>query len=247
MENCITDFSPTAELQCPAENGQGCGTAQRLTASVSLGTAARPRVPPSRTSYMPAAALDGDTDGTCHISKSRAPTMTLFVPISVTHTLTWPQAEVPQQLKPVIQSETGVKSWSSRYRPSPERQEQNPVPNICWRGSRLPYKHLIHPASKHPCVLPIQQTRKRVGLEGKLSYRRFGDAHVAPEPSTVLELCLRFSAGIRGSPPTLILLQLFTEPPSPCTQCTDCALFSANLPNNRTASGKCFLVGSTTE
>lgn len=45
-------------------------------------------MPPSRASYMPEIALDGDTDGTCHISKPRVATMTRFVPISVTHTHT---------------------------------------------------------------------------------------------------------------------------------------------------------------
>lgn len=79
-----------------------------------------------------------------------------------------------------------------------------------------------------------------MGLEEKLSYRRFSDLHVAPEPSTILELCLWFPAGIRGSSSHTHPSPSFIEAPISLHMCTYCALFSANFPNART-SGSVFL------
>lgn len=69
------------------------------------------------------------------------------------------QGERRSRFRPCT-SEASVKSQRSRCRPLLERQEQNPVQNICWRASKLSHKHLIHPAPKQLCASPISQARK---------------------------------------------------------------------------------------
>lgn len=99
---------------------------------------------------------------------------------------------------------------------------------------------LNSPCLKTSLCFPHPTDKEEGGTKGKWSYSRFSDLHVAPEPSTILELCPHSLLAL-GIPSHTHPPQLLAEAPISLHTCTDSALLSANFPNNRTTSGKCCL------